>query len=227
MYTSRSKLAVVLLCVPMLTYATTASLPKAALGPTFMPRTITTVGKDVFVLRDPLTLSFKGDLPSITVPAGFITDLASIPKALHWWEGKTDATMAPAIIHDYLYWYQPCEKDEADAVMYVAMRSLNVSSGKSAAIFQVVSDYRAAYAENARRRSDGEVRTLTDEYAAKLRQSTFDPNTPREAILIAARKDGGLVEKELADAGTKKTCAALLRACDACREYLDKKLQRQ
>ena len=94
--------------------------PAVEVGPTFMPRSFTTVGKNVFVLRDPLTISFKGNLPSITVPAGFITDLASIPKALHWWEGKTDASMAPAILHDYLYWYQPCSKDEADAVMYVA-----------------------------------------------------------------------------------------------------------
>ena len=39
-----------------------------------------------------------------TVPAGFITDLASIPKPL-WilWAPHESAIMAPSILHDYFY----------------------------------------------------------------------------------------------------------------------------
>ena len=75
---------------------------------TFTPRSILRLGDGLFVLRDPLTFKVGGSGKEISVPSGFVTDLASIPKPLHWWEGKVDRSMAPAILHDYLYWYQPC-----------------------------------------------------------------------------------------------------------------------
>jgi hypothetical protein len=209
--------------VTAISSATSQPLPLAEVSPTFMSRSFTTVGKNVFVLRDALTITFPSGIPSITVPEGFITDLASIPKGLHWWEGKTDATMAPAILHDYLYWYQPCTKDEADAVMFVAMRALNVGPTKASAIYQVVSDYRSAWEDNKNRRLKGEIRTLTAGYATKLRQSPFQPSTPLEKILRDAKNANGFVVAEAASQETRQTCKVLLDACSTCQEYLGKR----
>ena len=71
--------------------------------PIFTPLSITRIGKNVFMVRDPLTMTFKDGAPAITVPAGFVTEFASVPKRLQWWEGKTEVSVAPAVFHDYLY----------------------------------------------------------------------------------------------------------------------------
>ena len=57
----------------------------------------------------------------ITVPAGFITDLASIPRLL-WWlyppSGKYDLAV---VLHDILYWRQETSRKDADLVLHEAM----------------------------------------------------------------------------------------------------------
>jgi len=57
----------------------------------------------LFMLAHPLRFSTDDNKHVIVVPKGFITDLASIPSAFWWWESPHESTMAPAIIHDYLY----------------------------------------------------------------------------------------------------------------------------
>jgi len=75
----------------------------------------------------------------ITVPKGFKTDLASIPRFL--WSlgfapfGKyTDA----AIVHDYLYTLQPCPRKDADRVLLEAMEVLGVGRFQMYTIYQAV-----------------------------------------------------------------------------------------
>ncbi|HET9208603.1 MAG TPA: DUF1353 domain-containing protein, partial [Burkholderiaceae bacterium] len=112
--------------------ATDKATPSEALLPaTFTPLSVTAIGKNTFMVRDALTMSFKDGTPAIVVPAGFVTDMASVPKRLRWWEGKADSSIAPAIVHDYLYWVQPCSQEEADAVMYTAMVALKVGPARN------------------------------------------------------------------------------------------------
>ena len=42
-------------------------------------------------------------LNMITVPAGFVTDLASVPALARWYVSRDGDHTKPAIIHDYLY----------------------------------------------------------------------------------------------------------------------------
>lgn len=76
---------------------------------------------------------------TITIPKGFQTDLASVPRFL--WSigfapfGKyTDA----AIVHDFLYTFQPCSRSLADMVLLEAMRVLGVGKFKSYTIYSAV-----------------------------------------------------------------------------------------
>ena len=67
-----------------------------------------------------------GGNDSITVPAGFITDFASVPR-LFWrlfppW-GKYGKA---AVLHDYLYHKQRRSRREADAIFLEAMGVLGV-----------------------------------------------------------------------------------------------------
>lgn len=97
----------------------------------------------------------------VIVPEGFVTDLASIPPAF-WSELPPAARYSyPAILHDYLYWFQPCERKNADEVFKAAMEDMEVSSAK---IFVIYSAVRAAggvaWDANARARAAGEIRII-------------------------------------------------------------------
>ena len=58
----------------------------------------------------------------ITVPAGFVTDLASVPQALRSFASMDD-TQAPAVLHDWLYRKGIGTRAEADRLLFDAMRS--------------------------------------------------------------------------------------------------------
>jgi hypothetical protein len=188
------------------------------------PLSITKIGKNAYVLRDPLVMSFKDGAPAIVVPAGFVTELASVPKRLHWWSAKTEASMAPAVIHDYLYWTQPCARDEADAVMYVAMRAQGRDNAKATAIYQAVSrSGETTFKDNRDKRRKGDVRTLTAEYANVVAQSSVDANETMGSVLSKAQSSSGLVKQESPSEAVKLTCARLLYQCKGCRDHLARK----
>ncbi|HVQ02763.1 MAG TPA: DUF1353 domain-containing protein, partial [Burkholderiaceae bacterium] len=189
----------------------------------FTPLSVTVIGKNTFMVRDALTMTFKDGTPAIVVPAGFVTDLGSVPKRMRWWEGKSDASIAPAIVHDYLYWVQPCSQDEADAVMFTAMNALNVGPTKNPATWRL-SSYQTlgnsasgVFKQNSDSRRNGEKRTLTVEYASRLLQAPFEPDDTVAAALQKAKAASGLVQQESASPAVKLTCARALEKCKACR----------
>lgn len=72
----------------------------------------------------------------IVVPAGFVTDYASIPQAM--WSfglGPHGRYSRAALVHDYLYWSQGCTKDQADNLLVIAMKESHVDSFDEMAIF--------------------------------------------------------------------------------------------
>lgn len=81
----------------------------------------------VFRLNAPIT--HKSKYGKFTIPKGFITDLASIPRFLPL-ELQT-GDLAPAVIlHDYLYGTQPVTREIADKIFYEAALDLKVKQGK-------------------------------------------------------------------------------------------------
>lgn len=79
-----------------------------------------------FTLDAPLVYASDVLGTTITVPARFVTDLASIPRAM--WRvfppvGKYDAA---AVLHDWLYRAGGVTRAQADAVFDEAMGVLNV-----------------------------------------------------------------------------------------------------
>ena len=65
-------------------------------------------------------------LLGITVPAGFKTDGASVPRLLWWLFPPTGRYMAAAIVHDYLLQAHYPARREADRVFLQAMEALGV-----------------------------------------------------------------------------------------------------
>lgn len=71
--------------------------------------------------------SYDSSLETITVPAGFATDFASVPKVLWNLLPPTGPYGKAAVIHDFLYrTYGYSSKIIADAIFYEAMTALHV-----------------------------------------------------------------------------------------------------
>lgn len=85
-------------------------------------------GTRELTLTAPLTYKTeKGEL--ITAPAGFKTDLASIPRILWSWLSPDDPQIRDAaVIHDYLYTVRDKgTRKEADELLVEMMKSLSAS----------------------------------------------------------------------------------------------------
>jgi hypothetical protein len=97
----------------------------------------------------------------VSVPIGFVTDLASIPR-IFWSLLRPDGNYAfPAIIHDYLYWFQPEPKEKADLTLLYAMKEFGVGAFERETIYRAVqAGGGSAWTDNRKRRASGEKRIL-------------------------------------------------------------------
>lgn len=59
----------------------------------------------------------------ITVPQGFLTDLASIPRIFRTVLSQNGLSRRPATLHDFLYRTQPMPRADADALFRRALAS--------------------------------------------------------------------------------------------------------
>jgi hypothetical protein len=95
----------------------------------------------VYFLTKPISWKPNGsNIPykEVTVPKGFVTDFASIPKVF-WSLLRPDGEYTyAAIIHDYLYWTQTRSREESDQIFKLVMRDFSVDSIKAEAIFSIV-----------------------------------------------------------------------------------------
>lgn len=166
----------------------------------------------LFMLAHPLRYRPNKVQYEIVVPEGFITDLASIPRYLWWWQAPHEAAMAPAIIHDYLYWLQPCTKDEADAVLYLALVEVGMDKHDARAVYFGVRTAAAqrAWDENRSAREAGESRFLKESYARFLQDSEINGRTSLASVQKEAAVQHALYEPA-ASAGAKRACEAAMR----------------
>jgi hypothetical protein len=77
---------------------------------------------EFWILRAPLI--WAGEKETVTVPEGFVTDLASVPRMAQGMPGfePTGLSRRPAVLHDWLYSSGELRRMEADAVFYRALR---------------------------------------------------------------------------------------------------------
>lgn len=83
---------------------------------------ISPVGEFTYKMGKPMEVIINGR--HLSVPAGFVTDLATIPRIFWSFDSPFDGKyMSSAILHDYLY---ACslthDRREADKILYTAMR---------------------------------------------------------------------------------------------------------
>lgn len=70
---------------------------------------------------------FSDEYGQVVVPAGFVTDLASIPRLPFFYMMLGDSIQEPAVIHDYLYSTGILSRKDADNVLLEAMEVTGIS----------------------------------------------------------------------------------------------------
>ena len=101
----------------------------------------------------------------ITVPAGFVTDFASTPRALWSVIPATGRCQLAAVVHDFLYWDQGCTREQADAIFRVAMAESNVKPYERDLMWQAVRRFgQSAWNDNAAAKQAGKPRIVPAAY---------------------------------------------------------------
>src|SRR5450830_1413916 len=171
---------------------------------------VTKVTNTYFVVTHPLKYSVGDGKASIIVPIGFLTDLASIPKELWWWQSPFEAAMAPGIVHDYLYWEQSCEPHEADVILYLALKDTGMGVDNRRVIYTGVNWQGKEYwEENTIARNAGETRFLSESYTRTLQDAEFNPNTTL-TIIYKGAGENGLIYPNTPNPSVKAVCVAAL-----------------
>jgi len=162
------------------------------------------------MVSHPLRYTTEDGNHKIIVPVGFITDLASIPSALWWWESPHETTLAPAVLHDYLYWNHTCSKDEADAVMYLVMKDLGLSFAKRSLVYAAIRTpiAQSVWDKNDIARNKGEYRFFTKEYAYHILDSELISDATLTSIQQAATSKNGMFSPSRNDHKLKAACEA-------------------
>ena len=80
---------------------------------------------------------------TIIVPAGWVTDFASVPRVFQWiFPSDGDYTKA-AVLHDYLCELAGFDGPLADAIFRAAMKELDVKTSRRIAMYYAVRLYQA------------------------------------------------------------------------------------
>ena len=102
---------------------------------------------------------------NIRVPRGFVTDLASTPRRFWALYPPFGKYLSAAILHDYLYWTQICDRDMSDNIFYQTMKSSGVDPATQAIFLMVLkSQGELAWQENNLEKQKGLVRVIPDEF---------------------------------------------------------------
>lgn len=97
----------------------------------------------------------------IVVPAGFVTDFASTPRALWSVIPPTGRYQLAAVVHDFLYWDQACVREQADAIFRVAMAESNVKPFERDLMWKAVRRFgQSAWDNNAAAKQAGKPRII-------------------------------------------------------------------
>ncbi|PKN19154.1 MAG: hypothetical protein CVU71_08895 [Deltaproteobacteria bacterium HGW-Deltaproteobacteria-6] len=93
--------------------------------------------RDWILVRN-LEYSIGNSGVKISVPKGFVTDFASVPRILWPILSPYENYSRAAIVHDYLYWTQKCTRKQADNIFLMAMKESSVSKRKCYTVYQGV-----------------------------------------------------------------------------------------
>jgi hypothetical protein len=117
------------------------------------------------ILMEPLRYLILNTGVEIRVPLGFVTDFASTPRTIWSVLPPFGEYQLAAVVHDFLYWDQSCTREQADALLRVAMHESKVRAVDRETIFRAVRTFgQAAWDANAKDKAEGKPRVIPVDY---------------------------------------------------------------
>jgi Protein of unknown function (DUF1353) len=119
----------------------------------------------VFYLLEPFTWTPNApnvsNIQPVTVPKGFVSDLASVPRVFYSLYRPDGEYSQAAVVHDYLYWTQERSKKETDLIFKIAMEDLELSRLDVSILYAAVALLgNSAWVKNRQLKAAGEQRIL-------------------------------------------------------------------
>lgn len=159
---------------PKKNYATLPKPPRKGVEQPFLeapgePGILAFSDRLYFMLDTELKWKIGETTNRIVVPAGFVSDGASVPKVF-WPLGLVPygAHGRATVVHDYLYWFQQCSRKQADNIMLIALKESGVSFFKRLILTVGVKWFGGfAWRENTQHRQNEFSRLIGLENAAK------------------------------------------------------------
>jgi hypothetical protein len=109
-----------------------------------------------FVVTRPYPYIIGSTNTALVIPAGFVTDFASIPAGLRAILERQGPYSRAALLHDYLYWAQGCTRRQSDNLLMIAMQETNVPWAERQAVYRGVRlGGLSAWKSNGRERQSG------------------------------------------------------------------------
>ena len=102
-------------------------------------------GRGIWILDQALVYQSDVARCTIAVPAGFVTDFASVPRVPIAFLLAGDTASKPACVHDYLYATGALPRDVADAVLREAALIDGVPSWRAAILWAGVRAFGASH----------------------------------------------------------------------------------
>ncbi len=165
-----------------------------------------------WVLREDMVFELTSndeDTASIKVPKGFVTDLASTPRKVWALYPPFGKYLSAAILHDYLYWTQMCERDQADKIFYHAMKQSHVDLATQAIFLMILkSQGLPAWQQNQQEKANGLVRVVPADYLDPS-ETHFTRQTRWPDLRAALLSQGISEESANKTQDTDKTCTIL------------------
>lgn len=125
---------------------------------------------------------------TIRIPRGFVTDLASTPKVVWSFYPPFGKYLVASILHDYLYWRQSCSREQADKILYQAMRDSGVEQSTQTRFFDILNTFGGqAWNANKTEQAKHLIRIIPEENLKNDffmgNSSKMDWNTYRNSLL--------------------------------------------
>ena len=119
-----------------------------------------------WILQEDMIYEVGNTGVNVVIPAGFVTDYASIPQAL-WSFGLTPNGQysRAAIVHDFLYWSQGCSRSQSDRLLLIAMKESDVRAFDETLVYEGVRvGGQSAWDDDAAQRRKGLPRVVPPQY---------------------------------------------------------------
>jgi len=117
---------------PVYTRSTTFGFPGSAIAQVNFADGI------YWMMKESMTYEPSHTQLNVVMPAGFVHDFASVPGVATSFVPKHGAYNRAAILHDFLYWAQPCSRLQSDNLFLIAMIEAGVSPARRWVIYRGV-----------------------------------------------------------------------------------------